>query len=172
MKYSSLMSAACLLAMSSAGMAQSLNGTLGARVVIGTGCSVTNTVTAGLADFGTVDFGTHYTLPATNVDADNSGGATSGISVQCSTGQDYGIAINGGANYTTDRRMSAGGTDYVTYSLFQEAARTTPWPVNTPVARTGTGAVENIIVYGRIAGGHPAVANGTYVDTLNVTLSW
>lgn len=172
MKYLSLVSAACLLAVSHISMAESLSGTLGARVVIGTGCSVTNTVTGSLADFGTVDFGSHFVLPATNVDADNSGGATSGIAVQCSTGQSYSIAIDGGAHYSTTRRMFAGVTDYVSYSLYQDAARTIAWPVSTPVSLTGTGAVQNIVVYGRIAGGHPVVANGTYVDTLQVTLEW
>jgi spore coat protein U-like protein len=100
---------------------------------------------------------------------------TTTVSSTCSSGAPYNIGLNpgvaAGATVTT-RAMTGPAGALLSYSLFQNAARTTNWgnTVGTDtVPTTGTGVAQTFTVYGRI----PALQSpvlGAYQDTITVTL--
>lgn len=114
-----------------------------------------------------INFGTHGALTS-NIDANGR------IVVNCTNGLPYSISLNGGLSNAapTQRRMTR-GTSAVIYGLYSNSARTAPWG-NTAgqiVSRTGTGASENVAVYGRVAP-QATPFTGTYSDTVVVTINY
>ncbi len=97
------------------------------------------------------------------------------LSVQCSRGIGYTVALDGGlagASDPTARTMTTGG-QAVTYGLYQNSGRTTPWgtAASTTLGGTGTAAAQAIPVYGRV----PVQATppvGTYSDTVVVSITY
>lgn len=125
---------------------------------------------------------TSCTLSATTLDfgaVTNLNQAVDGVSTITSTCQNtipYSIALSGGNAAATDpgQRKMTKGTDQVTYGLYQDASRATPWgdvAGSNVRSLVGTGSSQPTTVYGRI----PAQANrppGTYTDTVVVTLTY
>ena len=119
----------------------------------------------------TLDFGTRGVLSA-NVDATNT------ISVTCTAGGAYTIGLGGGnagATDPTQRRMLNGGqTEFVTYGIYRDVARSLPWgeTIGTNTASgTGTGMAQNYTAYGRV----PAQTTPSpqlYADTIVVTVTY
>jgi spore coat protein U-like protein len=98
------------------------------------------------------------------------------ISVTCTNAAPYTVALDGGLSGATDptqRKMTQAG-QAVTYGLYQDPSRTTPWGssggVNT-MAATGSGLTQNFTVYGRVPA-QVTPAPGTYSDTVVMTLSY
>lgn len=122
------------------------------------------------------------TVSATDVDFGSTSSlsqlidATGLITARCTTGTPYTIGLNGGTTGATDptqRRMSGGGGQ-VTYGLYANSARTLGWGStagSNTVAGTGTGANQQLTVYGRIPVQAPK-SPGTYSDTIILTLSY
>ena len=97
---------------------------------------------------------------------------TSTISVTCSNGAAYSVALNDGANASgSTRRMTGGASNYLTYEMYSDASRTTVWNASAPVSGTGTGSAQSLTVYGRIPSGQNAVV-GSYSDTVQVTVTY
>lgn len=174
-----------VFAVSQSAQAMVVTGQINAKIVIGNGCQIN-----GIADplpsplsFGELDFGEWIELAAPgspNIDAATSDGASGGIEIECNDNITYSIAVNAGMHHNgTTRRMQNGSnaTQFVNYGLFTNPARTVPWPINTPVSTTITGATPGTPVtnvhhfYGRVPPQNQAIA-GTYVDTLEVSISW
>jgi spore coat protein U-like protein len=115
-----------------------------------------------------IDFGSTGVL-ATNVDA------TGLVSVTCTAGTSYTVALGGGnAGSPASRKMSK-GAERVSYGLFKDAARAQVWgdaslPGST-VAGTGTGLTQNLAVFGRVPA-QPTPSAGVYSDTVVVTVSY
>ncbi|MCV9907828.1 spore coat protein U domain-containing protein [Ochrobactrum sp. AN78] len=114
-----------------------------------------------------VNFGTHSAMTS-NIDANGT------LTINCTLGLPYSISLNGGLSNTqpTQRRMTL-GTTAIIYGLYSNSTRTVPWG-NTAgqiVSRTGTGSIENVPVYGRVAP-QPTPASGTYTDTVVVTINY
>jgi spore coat protein U-like protein len=114
--------------------------------------------------FGSVGFLT------SNVDS------TSTVTAQCNTSVPYTVSLSGGNAGATDptQRKMAKAAETVTYGLYRDSARLQPWGstigTNT-VAGTGTGAAQNITVYGRV----PAQTTGSpgnYSDTIVATVTY
>lgn len=132
------------------------------------GCVVSGTNTGV---FGTLNFGTQSGVATTSVSASYVQSTT--ITLACTPGTPVSMSINGGGNYTSSRNLKINGdTNTVPYSLYTNAAHTTPIPVNTAVALSYSNA-NNITlpIYGLLTLPGPTRA-GTYTDTLTVTLSW
>jgi spore coat protein U-like protein len=106
-------------------------------------------------------------------------GAIDGVStmtVTCSAGTPFSIALNGGNAGAVDpvqRKMSKGG-EQISYGLYRDVARLLPWGETVGVdilSGVGDGAAQPVTVYGRV----PAQATpspGTYTDTIVVTLTY
>jgi len=102
--------------------------------------------------------------------------AASSITVTCTSAAPYTVALDGGLSGATDptqRKMTQAGQS-VTYGLYQDASRATPWGgsvgVNT-VAGTGSGLAQSFTVYGRVPAQNTP-APGTYSDTVVLTISY
>ena len=125
------------------------------------------TVSSSALSFGNVN-------PLSGSDVDGSGG----ITVTCTNGTDWeataGVGSGSGASYA-DRRMTA-GTDLLSYNIYTDAGRTNVWGDGTggtaTIANTGTGAAQNVTVYGRVPSGQTSVPPGGYADTVAVTVTY
>jgi spore coat protein U-like protein len=125
-----------------------------------TQCSVSSTA---------VNFGSQGLLNA-NLDA------TGTISLTCTNGAPYAIALNGGNSGASDptQRKLVNGANQATYGLYRDSARTSPWGSTSGTnnqAGTGTGVSQNYTVYGRVPP-QTTPAPGTYSDTVVVTLTY
>lgn len=103
--------------------------------------------------------------------------ATSTLSVTCSNGQDYTIALDAGAGSgatVADRKMTS-GANTLGYGLYSDSSHTTVWGDGTlstvTVAGTGDGNPQSLTVHGRIPPAQHATA-GSYSDTITVTLNY
>lgn len=119
-----------------------------------------------------VDFGSHMCNTGAPVDAEGT------LTVNCTVGTDYTIGLNEGLNSTSptagaDNRRMTNGVDFVPYGLYRDAARTEFWGnvIGTDtLAGTGTGATEDIPVYGRVPStDYPP---GSYIDTVVATITY
>jgi spore coat protein U-like protein len=106
------------------------------------------------------------------------------ISVTCSNGAAYSIAIDGGGWGTTssDRKLQSNITysvfgmstyKYVTYQLFRDEARTLPWGWSgtETLSSTGTGQAKTHRIYARIPAQTAANEyDGDYKDSVTITV--
>lgn len=140
--------------------------------------NVTGTVTASCTLTGVaVAFGALSSSANTN--------ATGSVTVNCTPGNAYTIALNGGANASAlQRRMLNGASSYASYNLYQptstgnaEAAGPVAWgdgnvtATGTTFGSTGTGAAQVFNVYGQVPSGQTLTA-GSYSDAVTVTLTY
>jgi spore coat protein U-like protein len=120
------------------------------------------------------------TISATNLAFGSYTGTTldavSTLAVTCTKATAYYVNLNDGMNPDGSKlpRASGPGGALLSYTMFQNAARTSRWG-NTynldGVAGTGNGSAQVLTVYGRVAIGQ-FVNPGAYSDTVIVTLTY
>jgi len=173
-RYTTASSVLCAI---SASAYADITGSIDAKIALTTGCIV-NAQSAddggASVDFGEIDFGSHNTL-FTQADGEVAG-TGAGIAVQCSpgvspvlifdAGQNDGSG-SGGGNRAMEHTITAG--EYVTYSLFSDAGRSTVIPIGGSISLTTNGSAQVIPVYGR-AYGASGLITGTYTDVITVVL--
>lgn len=153
-----------------------------ADTVTGNG-TVTATVTAtcDLVAAPTIAFGTVSGIGTVATDVTAQGT----ITVICSTGASYTVYIGDGANRVapgSGNRQMANGAGRLPYQLYKTNAYATIWDATGGTSTTGgsggingagTGANQNLTVYGRIAAGTavPTVL-GNYSDTVLITVTY
>ena len=97
----------------------------------------------------------------------------SALSLQCTRGTGYTIALDGGlsgATNPTARKMSM-GSQSITYGLYQNSALSTPWGTQSTFGGSGTASTQTIPVYGLVPiQATPGV--GTYSDTIVVSVTY
>lgn len=144
--------------------AATATGNLSVTATVSGTCTLTTTAVA----FGAYD-------PASGTDDT----ATGAVTVTCTSGTDYTVSLDAGANETTPddfttRRMKANTSDYLPYQLYQDAAHTTAWGDTGGAILTGqsgNGSAQAIDVYGVVLK-NQYVAAGSYVDTVLVTVTY
>jgi spore coat protein U-like protein len=135
--------------------------------------AATCTVTTAPVAFGTYN-------PASGTPTDTTGT----ITVTCTNGSTYTIALDAGANPSsagnvTTRRMTAGASKFLSYQLYLDSPHTTIWgdgangsSINpTSGSFTGDGTAQGYSVYGRITTGN-YVPSGSYTDTVVMTVTY
>lgn len=136
-----------------------------------TGASVLVTATvlsACLVVANPLMFGNYDPTTATPTDA----GTT--LLVTCTNGTPYVVGLNQGvgSGATVAARKMTAGSNLLTYSVYQDAARTSVWgqtvSTDTQVG-TGNGLPQTFNVYGRIPAQQAAV-QGIYGDTITVSV--
>ncbi|MDT8893432.1 spore coat U domain-containing protein [Halomonas sp. I1] len=164
------------LLVSGPAFAQSVTGTIDVSIELTAACEVNESTSTSGVDFGSLDFGSHSTL-FVDADAEVLNGGTA-IEVLCSPGVTPSFQISGGANDgdsgSQNHAMADGSGNFVPYSIFTDAARTSVLDAGTPHALSGTAdgvTPQTLALYGR-AYGQPGLAAGSYSDTLNVELSF
>lgn len=134
------------------------------------GCSVSSG-SGGV--YGTLNFGSYSGTSSAAVQAAFT--ANGALSIACTPGVALSMSINGGQNYTTQRRLvRSGAADAVPYRLYSNSnlSVASEIGVNQSVSVSYTNS-NNITlpIYGvaQLTGFSPA---GVYTDQLSVTLSW
>jgi spore coat protein U-like protein len=128
--------------------------------------SVTAGVVANcLVETDDLDFGTAGII-GSNIDAQTQ------LDITCTPGTGYSIGIDGGGANDPDNRLLHSGSHTVRYGLYSDPGRTAAWGTGggSTVDYTGTGAAQQLDVYGRIPP-QPA-APGAYTDTVVVTITY
>ncbi len=151
---------------------------LWANATLGATDTTTFTVTASVNDSCTVsatDLGFGNYDPHSGSDLD----ATSSVTAKCTNGTNYTVGLDAGtgSGATTDNRLMtlSGGTETLSYGLYQDVDRTINWDDvggTSPVTGTGDGTEQAHTVYGRIAAGQTSAVVGSYSDTITVTISY
>lgn len=126
------------------------------------------TVNANPLSFGTVS------LLAANIDA------TTALGLNCTKDAAWTLRLNGGtvAGNVAARRMGAGGVapGAINYQLRHTGANGPLWGDGTggttTLTGTGTGTSQTLTLFGRVPGGQPAPAVGTYSDTVTATVEF
>jgi len=161
--------AALLTFWANTAIAATATANLSVTATVSGACSVTTSPVA---------FGAYNPLSGSLLDA------TGAVTVTCTSGTTYSIALDAGANASTTsdantRRMLANTSDFLPYALYLDSGHTTIWgdglngtSVNpTSSTFTGDGTAQGRTVYGRIAAGQN-VAPGTYSDTVVATITY
>ncbi|VWC49642.1 lipoprotein [Burkholderia lata] len=103
--------------------------------------------------------------------------ATGSITAQCTNGDAWKIALNGGSSGSvTARQMQrSGGGGTIGYGLYTDAARSIAWGDGTggssTVTGVGTGTSQVVTVYGAVPA-QTTPAPGNYSDTITATISF
>ena len=98
--------------------------------------------------------------------------ANMNITVKCTQGADYSVALNDGLNAASGVRKMSDGSNLLTYALFSDGSGTA-WNAQAAVSGTGNGADQTLTVYGRITAGQstvPASSAASYGDTVVATV--
>jgi spore coat protein U-like protein len=162
-----------------------LGGTLGASLELTSSCVISgDTATTG-ANFGTLDFGTR---PATfsgvlTTQATGGAGGPGNTQLLCSPDvTSVTVTVSGGSNpgegasLGTGARALAQASNFMPYDVYSDSGHTTVYPTNgtgVAVSVPAPGTAFALPIYGRInKTSAAAVAIGTYVDTLTVTIEF
>jgi spore coat protein U-like protein len=154
--------AAAAIAVAAPASAQVANSTMTIGAVVTNNCIVTTTPVT----FGDIDV---TSAAARDI--------TGGLDVTCTNGTGWtaaaGAGVNGG---TVGARQMSSGADALDYALYTDATRTTLWGDGTDgtvaMTGTGTGTVQNEVIYASVLPGQQAVRAGTFADTINVTVTY
>ncbi len=167
--------------------AGNMAGQLNAKMVLQAGCYISGASGAGSSgvNLGTLDFGSQPSTFTGVLTANATGGVGGAGATQIVCSPDVTaltVSVSGGNNAGQGGSIGTGsramklGTSYLPYEVYSDAALTTAYPANATalgVTLPGTGAAVNLPVYGRInKTSTNGMTSGTYVDTLQVTLSW
>lgn len=131
---------------------------------------ITITASCTIASASTLNFGGAQGVLGANVDQ------TSTIQVQCTNTTPYNIGLDAGTSpsATVTTRKMVNGANTVSYAIYRDAARTLNWgnTIGTDtVTGTGSGAAQNITVYGRVPA-QTTPAPAVYTDTVTVTVTY
>ncbi len=102
--------------------------------------------------------------------------SSANVTVNCSNGGTYTVALGAGSNSNgTTRRMAGPSGQFLTYAIYSNAGRTTTWGNGTTfgaqVSGTGTGSNQTLTAYGRVPSGQSPTP-GSYTDTVVVTITY
>ena len=151
------------LGMAAPGFAQTATANLGVSATVAKNCSITTTAVA----FGAYD----PVVANATAPLDGSGS----VVVTCTKGAGTRIDLGLGANVSGTTRRMAGGTDFLTYELYQDTGRTTVWGsgatdgLTIPVAPSR--AARTFTVFGRVPAGQDVAAD-SYADTVVATINF
>ena len=101
---------------------------------------------------------------------------TGRVTVACTKGAAPSIALGTGSSASGGtRRLSDGTGNFLTYDLYQDSGRSTPWAASGSGILTAGAATSMVArdftVYGRI-GGNQDVPAGSYADTVLATVNF
>lgn len=101
--------------------------------------------------------------------------ATGSFDIKCTKGGSGVIDLGNGSNFSSpNRRMSDGGSNYLTYDLYTTTGRTVVWNATNTVTYGPAGDASSVTetVYGRIPGAQINAVTGSYSDTVVVTVTY
>lgn len=147
------------------------------KMKIDSGCTVNNVQSTGTINtFGDLNFGTTDVTWANILTAQvNTGAGTGELAVSCGKANTpFQVSINGGVRGNRTMKHTT-ATDTVTYNVYRDASRNTPFVINTPESYTT--ALANTLTPVPVYGSVPTNAAtpktvGDYNDTLLVNFTF
>jgi spore coat protein U-like protein len=107
---------------------------------------------------------------------------SSTVSVTCTGGSPYSIAMDNGSNASGSQRRMISGGNFLSYNLYVDAAHTSPWSTATGASNctttgdcflgTGNGSAQSVNIYGVVPTTATAPPSGTYTDTVTMTITF
>ena len=120
-----------------------------------------------------MSFGAPTAIGGANIDS------TSTISLVCTNGATYDVALDQGLNAASGQRFMSNGAATpvkVPYGIFTDSARSAAWGstsgTNTVAGSAGTSGAVVLTAYGRIPSSATSVGAGAYIDTVTVTVTF
>jgi spore coat protein U-like protein len=136
------------------------NANLSVSAVVISSCTVTA---------GTLAFGNYDPTSAGNLDQNGT------FTVACTKGTGATVGLDLGQNATGSTRRMIFGSDYLSYELYKESARTNVWGDSGSAAVTLAAATsisaQTLTVYGRVTPGQN-VSTGLFLDTIVITVTF
>lgn len=118
---------------------------------------------------GSLAFGNYDPTSASNVDQAGT------FQVTCTKGTSASVGLDTGSNASGSTRRMTDGTDFLSYELFKETARTNVWSGSgaglVSLAAAPSNAAQTLTVYGRVSGSQNVRA-GSYSDTVVITVTF
>jgi spore coat protein U-like protein len=152
-----------VLALATPALAQTATATLSVSATVAKNCSIATTAVA----FG------NYDPVVANATSPLDGTGT--VVVTCTKGAGTRIDLGLGANASGTTRRMSGGTDFLSYELYQNSSRSTVWGSGVAAGETvvtaPSKAARTFTVYGRVPAGQD-VAAGPYNDTVVATINF
>ena len=120
-------------------------------------------------------FGAPTAIGGANIDT------TSSITLQCTNGASYDVALDNGLNATSGQRYMSNGAATpvkVPYNVYSDSSRSVAWGAtsgaggNTVSGTAGTSGAVALTAYGRIPSTATSVGAGSYTDTVTVTVTF
>lgn len=95
------------------------------------------------------------------------------ITVNCTAGTSYTVALNGGQAGQFNPRAMLNGTNRLNYNIYTAADRTTVWGDGSGGSQTvaGTGT-STLTAYGDVPANQTTAEQGDYNDTITVTVNY
>jgi spore coat protein U-like protein len=107
---------------------------------------------------------------------------SSTVSVTCTSGSPYSIAMDNGSNPSGSQRRMISGSNFLSYNLYVDAAHASPWSTATGPGTctttgdcylgTGNGSAQSVNIYGVVPTTATAPPPGTYTDTVTMTITF
>ncbi|WP_230206626.1 spore coat U domain-containing protein [Novosphingobium sp. Gsoil 351] len=122
-----------------------------------------------------MSFGAPTAIGGSDIDTSSS------ISLVCTNGATYDVALDMGLNAASGQRYLSNGAvtpTKIPYNIYSNAGRTTAWGSNsgiggnTVAGAAGTSGLVSLIAYGRIPSSATSVGAGAYTDTVTVTVTF
>jgi len=117
-------------------------------------------------------FGAPTAIGGANVDS------SSTITLQCTNGASYDVALDLGTNAVAGQRYmdNAAGTVTIPYDIYRDVGRTAAWGntsgTDTVAGVAGLSGAVSLTAYGRIPASASSVVAGSYSDTVTVTVTF
>lgn len=162
----SILAVSFLAGFTGAAMAATASASLTVTATVSATCTATTTA----LNFGSYD-------PSSASANDNTGA----VSVTCTNGTPYTVALNAGSNAgtpgdVTTRRMLSGSSSFLPYQIYTTAGRTTVWGDgangSSTQSNTGSGDAQSFSAYGRIPAGQYVAPGNDYADSVTVTVTY
>ena len=147
--------AGMLLAWSASASAENATATVAVSVSVLPACAVSGAPVA---------FGTYVPMSTAS--------QHSNVTLTCSTGVGYAVALDEGTQGDgSTRRMARGDGPTIAYDLYRDAAHQQRWASGAAGATgTGSGGAQSFPVYGRIL--PTSAPAGTYSDNVTITVTY
>jgi spore coat protein U-like protein len=150
-------------------------GLLHVQARVESGCRVVGQLQTADVDFGTLDFGTYPSLFTQTLTA-QAQLLSGALQLRCVGVTSAQVSIGPGLNVSGGQRRLAGGSQYVPYLLYSDAAGTQPFDIDVPrgiaISSSGESTVVDLNVHGRVPPAVGGYAPGAYQDQVQITVSW
>lgn len=118
-------------------------------------------------------FGAPTAIGGTNIDT------TATITLNCTNGATYDVALDNGLNAASGQRYMSNGAATpvkIPYNVYRDSGRTLAWGAttgtNTSAGTAGVSGLVTLTAYGRIPSSATSVGAGSYTDTVTVTVTF